>query len=108
MKHPCSGRVCTGRVINSFSCSSPGTRQYEGKWWCYHHDPREKEKKLKARNEKWKLEQEADNKKEVTAENLVKRLGVSGHIHHRWKAGYQEAIVISFDEVEKLLKELGR
>jgi len=107
MKHSCSGLVYRG-MWNSFGCSSPATREYEERWWCFHHDPREKEKKRKAQNEKWKLEQETDDKKKNKADELLKRLGVSGNIHYRWKGGCQSAIVIDFDEVEKLLKELGR
>ncbi len=107
MKHSCSGRVYGG-MWNSFGCSSPATREYEGKWWCFHHDPREKEKNRKARDEKYKLEQEAGDKKKDMADKLLKRLGVKGSIEYLWKGGCAEAIVIRFDEVEKLLKELGR
>ena len=93
--------------MSSFSCSSPATRQYEGKWWCFHHDPREKEKKLKARNEKWKLEQQEDDHTKRTGIQLLRRLGVVGYIDtHKFR--YVEQVRISFSQIVKLLKELGK
>ncbi len=108
MKRPCAGRVYEGRVMSSFGCSSPATRERDGKWWCFHHDPIAIEKKRKARNEKWEREQEENDKKQDIADKLLKRLGVPGSIKLMWKGGYQSAIVIDFDDAEKLLKELGR
>lgn len=108
MKKQCSGRVYDSRVLSSFSCASPATRQYKGKLWCFHHGPREKEKKRKAQEEKWKQEEKRNDEKRDKAFKLLKRLGVPGEIDYLWKGGYRSAIVISFDEVEKLLQRLGR
>lgn len=105
-KHSCSGRVW--ERMGSFSCSNSGTREINGKWWCFHHDPREVEKKQKALKEKWERERKENDKKTDTAGKLLKRLGVSGSIEYLETGGYQSAIVIDFDEAEKLLKELGR
>ena len=108
MKQSCSGRVYEGRMTSSFGCSKPATRQHGGKWWCFQHDPREKEKAQKTREEKYKREQQVDDQKQHKADLLLKRLKVAGCIQYHWKRGYMSAIVISFDEAEKLLKELGR
>ena len=104
-KHPCSGHTSHGRM-GVFGCTKAGTRKYKDKWWCFHHDPREKEKKRKAWDEKFERGQKEDAQRIRKADKLVKRLGVRGNIE--WLNGYREAIVIDFDEVEKLLKELGR
>ena len=106
-KHPCSGHTSNGRM-GIFGCTKAGNRKYKDKWWCFHHDPREKEKKCKASMEKWDREQKEDDKRKVRAAALLKRLGVEGGIEYGWRGIYQEAIVIDFEEVEKLLKELGR
>lgn len=108
MKKQCSGRVYVGRIPTSFSCSSPATRQYKSKLWCFHHDPREKEKKHKAQEEKGKQREREDDEKKAIAKKLLKRLGVQGTVEYIWHGGYQSAIVINFDEVEKLLQRLGR
>lgn len=107
MKRPCSGTVYGGRT-GSFRCASPATREWQGKWWCFHHDPREKEKKRKAWDEKWERGQKEDDEKKAKADKLLKRLGVEGCIAYHWKRGYHESVTIRFEEVEKILKELGR
>lgn len=94
--------------MSSFSCSSPATRQYEGKWWCFHHDPSEIKKKRTAREAKWKQEQDRDDNIRHEAHKLLKRLGVDGDVAYHWKLKSIEAVTISFEELEKLLKELGR
>ncbi len=106
-KRPCSGHTSHGRM-GVFGCTKPGNRKYKDKWWCFQHDPREKEKKRKAWDEKFERGQREDDQKKRKADKLLKRLGVQGGIEYTWKGGYQEAIVLDFDEVEKLLKELGR
>ena len=107
MKQHCSGSVYQGRM-GSFGCSKPATKEYQGKWWCFQHDPRETEKKHKAWEEAYNQKQREEKKLQGRADALLKRLGVKGSIEYHWKSGYLSAVVISFDEAEKLLKELGR
>lgn len=107
MKQHCSGQLYHGRT-GSFSCSSPATRQYKDKWWCFQHDPREKEKKRQKLEENWKRELQEDSQKQHKADQLLKRLGVRGSVGYHWKRGYLSAIIIGFDEVEKLLKKLNK
>ena len=106
-KQLCSGHTSDGRM-GLFSCTKAGNRKYKDKWWCFHHDPREKEKKRQAQYAKWGAEQKRDDEIGKQANKLLKRLGVEGSVAYHWKLRNTEAITICFEEVEKLLKELGR
>ena len=106
-KRPCSGHTSAGRM-GLFGCTKPANRKYQNKWWCFHHDPREKEKKRKSQHEKWNTEQKREDEIGAQANKLLKRLGVKGNVAYTWKLRNMMAVTICFEEVEKLLKELGR
>lgn len=106
----CSKRVFTGERwdMRGHECGTNATIFRDEKWWCKRHDPQEFEKKMKARKEKLEQQYSADKLMQKQAEQLLKRLKVQGCVEYRWKRGYVDAVVITFDEVERLLKELGR
>ena len=72
--------------------------------FCFSHDP---QRKVEA-NTRARLKRESDDEIVSRGYDLLKSLGVTGHVpmHHR-ELKHTEHVVISFKEVEKLLERLG-
>jgi regulator of protease activity HflC (stomatin/prohibitin superfamily) len=112
MGNQCSESVQRGSWGRLYACSRKGTIEREGRWYCFQHDPeavasQEAERTLaRARRDE---EQRAIR---AEGERLAKRLGIGAQPYYRpgypgIEGGYVEALIVSYDEIQKLLERIG-
>lgn len=108
----CSKQVLPPQMwFHTHQCTRRGVVQREGKWYCKQHDPEKEKAKRDAQQVEWKAERDESNKNEADADKLIKRLGFGGSPYfgrrsYPDKSGYRRAIVLTFDEVERIITAL--
>ena len=108
----CSARVNRDSWGRSSPCSRRPTVTRDGKGYCTQHDPEAQ----KARDRVWREKYEAGRQKEdailLEGAALAQRLG-AGHVYHvsvsrLAESGHRRALVVPFEVLDALLKEVGR
>ena len=103
----CSKQVWSGSW-HTRPCKKPGKVQHEGKWYCGVHNP---ERRIK-RDQEWRAASDARERHSAQIETegraLLKRLGAAGYVDYGVRSIRVRRLVLSFDDAEKLAKELGR
>ncbi len=94
---------------NFYECSKWATVQRDGKWYCGTHDP----EKVKARRAKaesaYTSERNEQDRIYADAKALAQRIGVGVPYYERsfssarGASGYRRSLILTFDEIEKLL-----
>lgn len=101
-----------GRSVSLHACLRVGTIQRDGEWYCGQHDPEKVKTKRAARDQAWKEREEAQDAIQAEGRRLAKRLGVLGGTYYNALGSglghYERALVIRFDEVERLIERLGK
>ncbi len=114
VKHQCSEDMVrsTGVWGRYHQCVRNGKIERNGKWYCKQHDPVAIKKKRDDESAAWKAERDGSEAKGNAARMLAERLGCgSPHYHHPARGGFGEysgGLVISKEDVEKLLERLER
>ena len=95
----------------SWGCTRSATVERSGKYYCRVHDPEYKAAKEAAWNEK---RRKADVQRDMLlkrGEELAKRIGDGSVFYNHRKplseCPYEEALVVSFDVLERLVNELA-
>ena len=112
----CDGRVPgPGRSVGFYSCGrKTGLVHRDGKWYCNQHDPERVAARRQVRDQRVAAEKAADAAIEARGAALAKRLGVAARTGHTFESVLRgrlrsaEHIQLSFDDAERLLRELQR
>lgn len=100
----CSATVYGPRV-QSWTCQRAASVQRNGKWYCRQHDPVVRKAKDEARRAEWDAKAKASDDIHAEAERIAERLGCG--VPHYGLNGITRAIVVSFDEAERLIRQLS-
>ena len=88
-------------------CCRRGVIYANGKYYCKQHDPNAVAKRREEREKRFQQEEKRGDDLQRQAKKLLKQLGIKGEIEFSFLAKtYTDAIVISFDEAQKLIDRL--
>ena len=110
-RQPCAGR--TGDGLRDQGCLESATIERDGIWWCRHHDPLQAAALRAVQDREWSEQQAHEAVIGRERKRLATRLGVEAraHLHpdsSSNRSGDQKCLVVSFEDVEKLIKRLER
>jgi hypothetical protein len=104
----CGTRIKRGRVLEP--CNRVAHIEIEGYWYCGLHDPRQLAERAAERARAVTAQAEARRQEQAAiaahAQDLTRRLQAGRLPGH--EGGYTRTLLLTFEEAERLLKELGR
>lgn len=110
-KDRCVSNVYHESIRTLLRCAKSATVWRSGKGYCAVHDPVRRAAKTKEWHDAFDAEQKASDATFNAARRIAKRLGCGEPYFYAPVRGigrYERAIVVSFDDVERLIKRLER
>ena len=106
------GSSISGGGYRIHQCSRAGTVERDGGRWCKTHDPERVAARQAERESRYKAKCESQDAITQEGEGLARRLGF-GQVYYDAlgpysRCGYRRALIIAFEDIESLLKALGR
>ena len=106
----CSKRVHEGS--RSYACSRRGAVERDGKWYCRQHDPDSVQAQRAASDAAYRARCQEQDRIHAEGVALLKRFG-KGSVYYESSGpfsrnGYRRAVVVAFDDLDALLREIGR
>lgn len=110
MNPRCSETVY-GNVFRGHQCTREGKVERDGRWFCSQHDPERARARGAAKAAERQARQAQDDEVEREAHRLAEALGVYPQVYRVWSWPRKEtltvpSIVISFEDVKKLIERL--